>query len=41
MAMSSSNETRVVRWVLGLSLGMLASVGIGFGYGLVRPRARA
>ncbi|HZA32876.1 MAG TPA: hypothetical protein VE462_15315 [Propionibacteriaceae bacterium] len=41
MAMSSRSETRVVRWVVGLSLGMLASVGIGFGYGLVRPRARA
>jgi hypothetical protein len=41
MAMSSRSETRVVRWVLWLSLGILASVGIGFGYGLVKPRARA
>jgi hypothetical protein len=41
MAKLSRSEARVVRWVMGLSLGMLASVGIGFGYGLVKPRARA
>jgi hypothetical protein len=41
MAMSSRSQTGGVRWVLWLFLGILAGVGIGFGYGLVRPRARA
>jgi hypothetical protein len=41
MAKSSRSEIRDVRWVLWLCLGILAGVGFGFGYGLVKPRARA
>jgi hypothetical protein len=41
MAKSGESQFRGVRWGVWLGLGAIAGVGIGFSYGLVKPRARA